>query len=339
MSDQITMDRWYESNRLGGLRRFATAITIFNILGHTWFGFEQSWAQPLVGLGAAYGIEMLLELVEACVQRRKPRFLAKGWKCIDFFLPAQITGLACAMLLYSSDRIGPIAFAAATAIASKHVLRVTTKFGERHFMNPSNFGITATLLCFPWVGIAPPYHFTENLDGVGDWMVPAVIICSGSFLNTRYTKRVPLLLAWLLGFAAQAFIRHLLFGTQLFAALMPMSGVAFILYTFYMVTDPPTTPSSPRSQIAFGLCVAAIYGVLMSLHIVFGLFFALTIVAATRGMYLYISSLTAKRVNAEIANDERSSYKTPHLSPMAKEGARRRPCSGAAEPVVVEGMH
>jgi hypothetical protein len=28
------------SARLGGLRRFAVAITILNILGHTFFGFE-----------------------------------------------------------------------------------------------------------------------------------------------------------------------------------------------------------------------------------------------------------------------------------------------------------
>ena len=30
------------TNRLGGLRRFAIAITVFNILGHTVFGFEQA---------------------------------------------------------------------------------------------------------------------------------------------------------------------------------------------------------------------------------------------------------------------------------------------------------
>jgi hypothetical protein len=34
------------TNRLGGLRRFAIAITVFNILGHTVFGFEQAWIQP-----------------------------------------------------------------------------------------------------------------------------------------------------------------------------------------------------------------------------------------------------------------------------------------------------
>jgi len=35
-------EKSYKSGHLGGLRRFATAITVFNILGHFWFGFEQS---------------------------------------------------------------------------------------------------------------------------------------------------------------------------------------------------------------------------------------------------------------------------------------------------------
>ncbi|NEQ87997.1 MAG: enediyne biosynthesis protein UnbU, partial [Moorea sp. SIO2I5] len=38
--------KWYQTNRLGGLRRFAIAITVLNLLGHTVLGFEQSWAQP-----------------------------------------------------------------------------------------------------------------------------------------------------------------------------------------------------------------------------------------------------------------------------------------------------
>ena len=42
------MDTHSKPDQLGGLRRFAVAITIFTLLGHLWFGFEQSYAQPLV---------------------------------------------------------------------------------------------------------------------------------------------------------------------------------------------------------------------------------------------------------------------------------------------------
>src|SRR5579864_8260807 len=66
-------------DRLGGLRRFAIAITVFNILGHTVFGFEQAWIQPLVGIFTAYLCEICFELLDCYLQRRKPRFLG-GWK-------------------------------------------------------------------------------------------------------------------------------------------------------------------------------------------------------------------------------------------------------------------
>src|ERR1044072_4358116 len=130
-------------------------------------------------------------------------------------------------------------------------------------------------------------------------MLPAVMICPGTFLNARFTRRLPLIAAWLGGFIAQAFLRSLFFDTPLEAALVPMTGVAFILYTFYMVTDPATTPSGPRDQIGFGLSVAAVYGLLMVAHVVFGLFFALTIVCAARGLCMYYEAWARGREGRE----------------------------------------
>ena len=296
-----TPDRWAKSDRLGGLRRFAVAITVLNILGHTFFGFEQSWAQPLVALATAYSTEILLESIDAWARSRTPRFLGSVHNFVNFLLSAHISGLAVAMLLYANERLWPIAFATATAICSKVMFRASVENGTRHFFNPSNFGITITLLLFPWVGIAPPYHFTENLDKFGDWILPALIVISGTFLNARFTHRLPLIAAWLGGFIVQALARSLIFGTPVAAALLPMTGLAFILYTFYMVTDPATTPNSPRAQVAFGMATAATYGLLLVTHVVFGLFFALTIVCALRGISLYARAWAITRVRGRSA--------------------------------------
>lgn len=276
-----------DADRLGGLRRFAVAITVLNLLGHTVLGFEQSWLQPGVALAAAYLTEALLEAVEARAAGRAPRWRGGARATVDFFLPAHITGLAVAMLLYAGDRLAVMAFAASAAIASKALFRLPAGQGGRHFFNPSNLGITLTLLLFPWVGIAPPYHFTEGLGRVGDWALPGVIVCTGTLLNARFTRRLPLVGAWVAGFAAQAAVRHLALGAPLAAAWLPMTGVAFVLFTFYMVTDPATTPATPRAQVAFGAAVAAAYGVLVSVHVVFGLFFALSLVCAARGAWGY----------------------------------------------------
>ena len=289
------------ADRLGGLRRFAIAITVLNILGHAFFGFEQSLAQPVAALVTAYSVELLLEFIDARCNRRRLRFMGGGVrKFVDFLLSAHITGLACAMLLYANERLGPVVFAAVVAICSKAVLRAPHGNGTRHFFNPSNFGITLTLLVFSWVSVAPPYQFTENMTGAGDWILPAIIVCTGTFLNARFTHRLPLIAAWLSGFVAQAAVRSLLFDTPFGAGLIPMTGVAFILYTFYMVTDPATTPAGRRDQIVFGLSVAAVYGLLMMAHIVFGLFFALTIACAIRGACMYAMRWTTRRAQEEI---------------------------------------
>lgn len=163
----------------------------------------------------------------------------------------------------------------------------------RHYLNPSNFGIVATLLLFPWVGIAGPYQFTENLGSIGDWVLPMVIICTGSFLNTWYTRRIPLALAWVGAFALQAIVSSLIlwFSTgfcPMAARLSAMTGVTFVLFTFYMVTDPATTPERPGAQVAFGAAVALVYSLLVMSHIVFGLFVALVIVCVARGLGMYL---------------------------------------------------
>jgi enediyne biosynthesis protein E5 len=296
--------RWYGSERLGGLRRFAAAITLLNVLGHLWLGFEQAPIQPFVGVLAAYATEIVLELVDATARRRPVRFLPRrlggaGESPIDFLLSAHITGLAVSMLLYANERLAPIAFAAAVAIASKAVFRVRVDGRPRHWLNPSNFGISTTLLLFPWVGIAPPYMFTENLGPTGDVLLPCVVVVLGSLLNARYTRRLPLIAAWVGGFALQAALRHLWLGQPLLATWMPMGGMAYLLFTFYMVTDPATTPARPAAQVAFGLTVAATYGLLMVLHVVFGLFFALVIVCAGRGLLLLAATaLQAAREGA-----------------------------------------
>jgi hypothetical protein len=299
-----TTDSWWSTtNRLAGLRRFAVAITALNVLGHFFLGFEQSWAQPLLSLAVAYSVELSLEAVDAWANRRKPYFLGGLGSLTDFLLSAHITGLAVAMLLYANDRLWPVAFASGAAIASKRIFRAPVGNATRHFFNPSNFGITITLLLFPWVGIAPPYHFTENTSGVVDWLLPALIVVSGTFINFRFTHRLPLVAAWLSCFVAQALVRGLVFGTPINAGLIPMTGLAFVLYTFYMVTDPATTPNSVRGQVAFGAAVAAVYSLLMVAHVVFGLFFALTAVCAVRGIGLHVEAWMARRVSERAAED------------------------------------
>ncbi len=284
--------------RLAALRRFAAAITIINLLGHLLFGFEGSWAQLFVAALSAYATELVLEVIDAWANRRPVKFRGGPVAFVNFMLPAHITGWAIAMLMYAGGRVLPFAFAAVIGIASKALFQATVNGGRRHFFNPSNMGLTVTFLLFPSIALSVPYQYTENFLGYGDIVLPSIVICIGTFLNWRFTRRLPLVLAFLSAWALQAVLRFLLLGHALIPALSPMTGMAFLLFTYYMVPDPGTTPSQPRRQVLFGASVSLVYGALVALHVVFGMIFALAIVCGIRGIALWVAAARAERRSA-----------------------------------------
>src|ERR1051326_2957996 len=157
------------------------------------------------------------------------------------------------MLIYTNDNIGPVIFGVMVGVSGKYILQAPIAGRMRHYMNPSNFGITVTLLVFSqWVAVAQPYEFTENANTFFRIMIALIIATAGTVLNTALTKRTALIVGWLGGFAIQAFIRHWLWHVSLFAALGVMTGVPFVLFSNYMISDPGTTPSKPRAQFMFG---------------------------------------------------------------------------------------
>jgi hypothetical protein len=275
--------------RLFALWYFTILMIVWNILGHIYLGFEQSHAATFACLGAGIFFQFFLEWVDARAQNREVRWAGSWADFINALPAALIPAFACSMLLYPNERLWPFIFAVAAAIGSKVLLRAPVGGGRtQHIFNPSNFGIALTLVLFPEVGFAPPYHFTENLVGVWHWILPVFILFTGVIIHGCFTGRLPLVAAWLIGFALQGQIRSYLYGFPHIVPLMPMTSAAFIVFTLYMVPDPATTPLKPWRQAAFGFSVAMIYGVIQMLHLVFGLFFALITVCAIRGISLHL---------------------------------------------------
>ena len=282
--------------RVAALVRFATSITAFNILGHLLLGFEQSPITPVLCVLTSYAVALLLETLDAWAAGRRADYRGGPRAFAVFLLPPHITALACAMLLYGNASPWPYLFAVVVANGSKYLLRVPVRGRPRHVLNPSNFGIVVTLLLFPWVGIAPPYHFTNTVHGTISWLIPLGILMAGTMLNAKLTRRTPLILGWLAGFLAQAAVRWLVLDQALLGALLPLTGVAFILFTNYMITDPATTPTAWRNQVVFGVTTALVYGALVVSGVVFGLFFALVITCVLRGLVLLVAPRSAPRL-------------------------------------------
>lgn len=288
MAETKTNPPRHDPKVIKALRNFAISITVFNLLGFTVFGFEQPWTWPFIALLTGYTVEIGLELIGARAEGRPPRFLGNGVRgLLEFLYPAHITSLALNMLIYVNDRVLAMMFGVAVAIGAKWILRAPVRGRLRHYMNPSNLGIAVVLMVFPWASVAPPYHFTENVDGFVDWLIPAIIILGGTMINGKLTGRMWLILGWVSAFAIQAIVRGVLLDTSIPAALAMMTGVAFILFTNYMITDPGTTPSRPGPQLAFGASVAIVYGFLTGAGIAYGIFFATAFVCLVRGGFLW----------------------------------------------------
>jgi hypothetical protein len=114
----------------------------------------------------------------------------------------------------------------------------------QHIFNPSNLGVGATLVLFPDVGFAPPYHFTGNITGLWDWGIPIIVLITGIIIHALFTGRLPLVAAWVGGFILQGLVRANVFGTPFFVPPM--------------IPDPATTPLKPARQALFGFCVAMV---------------------------------------------------------------------------------
>jgi hypothetical protein len=278
--------------RLFALWYFTTLMIVWNVLGHTMLGFEQSWAAPVTAITTSVAVSMFLDWVDARARNRELRFTGSVGSFLNFLPACLIPGFACAMLLYANERLWPVVFAVVLSIGSKVILRAPVGNGHtQHIFNPSNFGVGATLVLFPDVSFAPPYHFTENITGLWDWAVPLIVLASGIIVHALFTGRLPLVGAWVAGFIVQAVFRASLSGTPFFVPLMPMTSAAFIIFTLYMIPDTATTPLKPLRQALFGFSVAMVYGTLQMLHVVFGLFFALLIVCGIRGLLLHVWAL------------------------------------------------
>jgi enediyne biosynthesis protein E5 len=271
--------------RYKALRNFAISVSVFNVFGYTLLGFEQAYIFPILAILTGYTTELTLETITAWARRRQPQYLGRGPRGLyEFLLPAHITSLAVNMLVYTNNQIRPVIFGVMVGVSGKYILQAPIAGRMRHYMNPSNLGIAATFTVFSsWVAIAQPYEFTENTNEFFKIMVPVIILTAGTVLNAKLTGRTMLIIGWMGGFAIQAFVRHGIWGVSLNSALGVMSGVAFLLFTNYMISDPGTTPSKPVPQFIFGGSVAFIYAVLMEANIVFTLFFSVVIVCATRG--------------------------------------------------------
>ncbi|MFL6237362.1 MAG: RnfABCDGE type electron transport complex subunit D [Thermoanaerobaculia bacterium] len=156
---------------------------------------------------------------------------------------ALISGLSLCLLLRTNSWV-LAALAAAVTIASKFVLRV----GGKHVFNPTNFGIVALMLATGGVWVSP-----------GQWGSAAffafLLACLGGLVVNR-AARSDVTYAFLAFYLAVLFGRALWLGQPLAIPLHQVESGAFLIFTFFMISDPRTTPDSRAGRVLFALLVA-----------------------------------------------------------------------------------
>jgi Na+-transporting NADH:ubiquinone oxidoreductase subunit NqrB len=156
---------------------------------------------------------------------------------------ALISGLSLCLLLRTSSLL--LAFVAAVlTIASKFVLC----WRGKHIFNPTNFGIVALLLLTDRAWVSP-----------GQWGSVAffsfLMACLGGLVVHR-AARSDVTWAFLGFYLAVLFGRALWLGQPPSIPLHQLESGAFLLFSFFMISDPRTTPDTRAGRILFALLVA-----------------------------------------------------------------------------------
>jgi Na+-transporting NADH:ubiquinone oxidoreductase subunit NqrB len=157
---------------------------------------------------------------------------------------ALISGLSLCLLLHTNSPELAV-LTAGLAIASKFLVRVRGK----HVFNPTNVALVAMLLLTGKVWVSP-----------GQWGSTAVfafLLASAGGLIVNRAARADVTWVFLAAHAALLVGRAVWLGDPLEIPLHRLANGALVLFAFFMISDPRTTPDSRAGRILFAIVVAA----------------------------------------------------------------------------------
>ena len=222
--------------------RYYQIVVLASLLGYGigWLDFGVGWGQVATLLATA------LVTQAACTRL---------W-ALPVFDPrsALISGLSLCLLLRTNDPWLAV-IAAVVTISSKFLLRIDGK----HVFNPTNFGLVVLIALTDGVWVSPGQW--GNIAFFGFLMA-----CVGSVVVNR-AARSDVTYAFLAFYVGIVVLRGVWLGDPIEIALHRLQSGALLLFAFFMISDPKTTPDSRAGRIVFALAVA-----LGAVFVQFGLF-------------------------------------------------------------------
>ena len=156
-----------------------------------------------------------------------------------------ITALSLTLLLRTDFVLLAMA-AAAIAIGSKFLVR----FNGKHMFNPANVAIVSMMLISDRVWIS-----------TGQWGNAALgafaLACLGFVVLTR-AKRAETTIMFLIAYATLLVGRAIWLGDPLEIPLHHLQNGALLIFAFFMISDPKTTPNTALGRVIYATFVASI---------------------------------------------------------------------------------
>jgi Na+-transporting NADH:ubiquinone oxidoreductase subunit NqrB len=220
-------------------------------------------------------------------------FMARKDKVLVFPASGLISGLGMGFL-FRSDTLFLHPLAGFMAIASKYWILIDGK----HIYNPTNFSIVLLLLLFPdnaWI------------TG-GDWGTYFVyvleVVNAAIFLIYR-VRRFHVCVAWYGTLAALLMLQVAFTDLHFDTVESRLQNGVLVIFTFFMITDPKTSPDTYWGRIVYASAVGVVTFILMVAEVRFAPFFAL----------FFITSLVP--LVDKLASGRRFMWETEHSVALA----------------------
>lgn len=195
--------------------------------------FQLGWIQDLDRIIITLVMSMLVQALAV---------IGLGLKW-DALKSGMITGLGLCLLFRSSNP-AMWAIAPLLAIGSKYLIRTSKK----HIFNPANLGVVLPILLFGDGWISP-----------GQWgsgAVMAFFFTAAAIMVLLKVGRIDTSLAFLLTFFGLEFLRSVIYlGWELDWFMHKVTNGSILLFAFFMITDPKTTPNHNRSRLLWAALI------------------------------------------------------------------------------------
>ena len=149
-------------------------------------------------------------------------------------------------LLLRTDQLAWSILAGVIAIGSKFAIRANGK----HIFDPANFAIVLLALGSAGAWISPGQW------GAAGWF--AVTLAALGLMVTGKAKRWDVSLMYLGSFAAILLGRALWYGEPMAIPLHQLQSGALLIFAFFMISDPMTTPNARPARLIHAMLTAAV---------------------------------------------------------------------------------